>query len=76
MDETAVREVSSAVSESNMMTCSSNGSLGPAKRREAYVRRELPLVNPIEYVVEKGKKQLACVPIVPCSRRCLTKLTC
>lgn len=64
IDEAVVREVTSAMLESNMMTfCAKDGSLGISKRRAAYVRKEFPLVNPIEYVVEKGKKPLAYVPI-------------
>lgn len=64
MGEVVVREVTSAMSESNMMTfCAKDGSLGTSKRRAAYVRKEFPLVNPIEYAVEKGKKPLAYVPI-------------
>lgn len=75
MDETVVKEVVSAVSESNMMTyCTKDGPLGNVKKRAAYVRREFPLVKPIEYVVEKGKKSLAYVPIVPMLRRLLNKL--
>ena len=37
------------------------------------MRREFPLVNPIEYVVEKGKKSLAYVPIVPMLQKLLNK---
>lgn len=74
MDETVIKEIISAVSESNMMThCSKDGTLGTAKKRAAYVRREFPLVNPIEYVVEKGKKTLAYVPIVPMLQKLLNK---
>nr|XP_005173860.1 uncharacterized protein LOC101885400 [Danio rerio] len=74
MDETVIKEIISAVSESNMMThCSKDGPLGTAKKRAAYVRREFPLVNPIEYVVEKGKKTLAYVPIVPMLQKLLNK---
>ena len=37
------------------------------------MRREFPLVNPIEFVVEKGKKPLAYVPIVPMLQKLLNK---
>ena len=37
------------------------------------MRREFPLVNPIEYVVEKGKKPLAYVAIVPMLQMLLNK---
>jgi hypothetical protein len=74
MDETFVKEIMSAVSESNIMShCSKDGPLGTAKKRAAYVNREFPLVNPIEYVVEKGKKTLAYVPIVPMIQKFLNK---
>ncbi len=74
MDESVVREVATVVSESNMMTfCAKDGPLGPAKRRAAYVRREFPLVNSIEYVVEKGRKPLAYVPILPILQNILNK---
>ena len=74
MDETVVREVTSAVSESNIMTfCAKDGPLGTAKRRADYVRREFPLVNPIEFVVKKGTKSLAYVPIVPMLQKLLNK---
>lgn len=77
MDETVVKEIISVVSESNIMTyCSKDGPLVTAKKRAAYVRREFPLVNPIEYVVEKSKKPLAyCMfQLFPCYRSCSTKL--
>ena len=46
MDETVVKEVINAVSESNMMTyCAQDGPLGTSKKRAAYVRREFPLVR-------------------------------
>jgi len=55
INETVVREHTSVVSESNIMAfCAKDGSLGTAKRRAAYVRREFPLVNPIEYCMEKN----------------------
>lgn len=37
------------------------------------MRREFPLVNTIEYVVEKGKQTLAYVPIVPMLQKLLNK---
>uniref|UniRef100_A0A8C7WUQ7 C2H2-type domain-containing protein n=1 Tax=Oryzias sinensis TaxID=183150 RepID=A0A8C7WUQ7_9TELE len=74
INETVVREVTNVVSESNIMSfCAKDGSLGTAKKRAAYVRREFPLVNPIEYCVEKGKKTLAYVPIVPMLQKLLNK---
>lgn len=74
MDESVVKEISTAVSESNMMTfCAKDGPLGTAKRRTAYVRREFPLVNLIQYVVEKGKTPLAYVPILPMLQKILNK---
>ncbi|XP_023815492.1 uncharacterized protein LOC110014540 isoform X1 [Oryzias latipes] len=74
INETVVREVTNVVSESNIMSfCAKDGSLGTAKKRAAYVRREFPLVNPIEYCVEKGKKTLAYVPIVPMLQKFLNK---
>lgn len=74
IDETVLREVNNAVSESNIMAyCAKDGPLGTTKKRAAYVRREFPLVNPIEYVVEKGKKTLAYVPIVPVLNKLLNK---
>lgn len=64
----------SAVSESNILShCSKDGPLGTVKKRAAYVRREFPLVNPIEYIVEKGKKPLAYVSIVPMLQKLLNK---
>lgn len=66
VDDTVVSEITSAVSERNMMAfCAKDRPLGTAKRRAAYQRKEFPLVSPIEYVVEKGKKPLAYVPIIP-----------
>lgn len=63
IDESVVREVATTVSKSNIMTfCAKDGPLGTAKRRKAYVRREFPLINPIEYVVEKGKKNTCICP--------------
>lgn len=41
-----------------------DGPLGTAKRRAAYVHQKFPLVSPIEYIVEKGKKTLAYVSIL------------
>ena len=74
MDEKIVREITTAVSESNMMTlCAKDGPLGTTKKRAAYLRREFPLVKPIEYVVEKGKKPLAYVPIVPMLQHLLNR---
>ncbi|RXN31607.1 sterile alpha motif domain-containing 3-like protein [Labeo rohita] len=65
LDETVLREVISAVSESNTMSfLAKDGPLGTAKRRAAYVRQQFPLVSPIEYIVEKGQKPLAYVPIL------------
>lgn len=49
------------------------GPLGTVKRRAAYVCREFPHVKPIEYVVEKGKKPFAYVPIVPMIQKLLNK---
>ena len=46
----------------------------PAKKRAAYVRRDFLLVNPIECVVEKGKKPLAYVPIVSMQQKLLNKM--
>lgn len=49
-----VREVTSAVSESKMMTIfAKNEFLGTAKRRAPYVRREFPLVNPTPQLKHK-----------------------
>lgn len=74
INETVVRELTSVMSESSIMAfCAKDGSLGTAKRRAAYVRREFPLVNPVEYCVEKGKKTLAYVPIVPMLQKLLNK---
>ncbi|KAF0040477.1 hypothetical protein F2P81_006375 [Scophthalmus maximus] len=74
INETVVREVTGVVSESNIIAfCAKDGSLGTAKRRAAYVHREFPLVNPIEYCVEKGKKTLEYVPIVPMLQKLLNK---
>lgn len=67
-------EITSVVSECNMMAfCAKDGPLGTAKRRSDYERKEFPLVNPIEYVVEKGKKPLAYVPIIPMLLKLLNK---
>lgn len=74
IDDTVVSEITSAVSECNMMSfCAKDGPLGTTKKRIAYVRKEFPLVNPIEYVAEKGRKPLAYVPIVPMLQKLLNK---
>ncbi|KAL2098287.1 hypothetical protein ACEWY4_007494 [Coilia grayii] len=74
MDETFVKEVISAMSESSILTyCVKDGPLGTAKKRAAYVRRELPLVNPVEYVVKQGTKPLTYVPIIPMLQKLLNK---
>lgn len=74
IDETIVKEVTSAVSESNILRfCAKDGPLGTSKRRAAYVRREFAQVSPIEYVVEKGKKTSAYVPIIPMLQNILNK---
>lgn len=74
VDDTVVSKITGAVSECSMMSfCARDGLLGTAKKRAAYVRKEFPLVNPLEYVVEKGKKTLAYVPIVPMLQKLLNK---
>ena len=74
VSETVLKEMMSAVSESNTLTfCATNGPLGTSKRRAAYVRKEFPLVSPIEYVVEKGQKPLAYVPIIHMLQKLLNK---
>lgn len=73
MDETVVREVTCAVSESNRMNFFAKDGLGTAKRRAAYVPRAFPLVNPMECVVEKGKKTLAYVPIISMLQKLFNK---
>lgn len=72
IDESVVKEIINVVSESSMAAhFSQGGPLGTAKKREAYVRREFPMVNPIQYVVEKGRKGLAYVPIIPMLQKLL-----
>lgn len=74
VDDAVVSDITSAVSECNMISfCAEDRPLGTTKKRIAYVRKEFPLVNPIEYVVEKGKKPLAYVPIVPMLQKLLNK---
>lgn len=75
INEMFVKKVTSAVSKCNIMTfCAKDGPLGTTKRRAAYVRKKFPLVNPIVYVVEKGKKTyLHCVPVVPMFQKLLNK---
>lgn len=55
IDESIVKQVSSAVSETNVMTtfCGKVGSLAAMKKRASYVSKNFPLVMPVEYVVDK-----------------------
>ena len=57
-----MKQVSSAVSETNVMTtfCGKVGSLATTKKRASYVSKKFPLVMPVEYVVDKDKKSVVC----------------
>lgn len=75
IDESVVRQVSSAVSETNVMTafCVKDGSLATTKRRASYVLKEFPLLMPVEYVVDKDKKCVVYVPILQMLQKLLSK---
>lgn len=75
VDELVVKDIISAVSESNVMAslCGKHGTLGTVKRRTAYVRTNFPLVMPIQYVVDKGTKTAVYVPIQHMLQKLLNK---
>lgn len=60
INSTVIKEATSVLSESSSRFCAKDGSLGTAKIRAAYVRREFPQVSPIEYFV--GKKGTGICP--------------
>ena len=75
VDESVVREVVDTLTGSNIITacCGKDGCLATIKRRASYVLREFPLVMPIEYVVEKGRKTVAYVPLLQMLQKMLNK---
>lgn len=75
LDEALVREVVETFTDSNIITacCGKDGCLATIKRRAPYVLCEFPLVMPIEYVVEKGKKTVAYVPLLQMLQKLLHK---
>lgn len=75
VDESVVKEVVEVVAESDILSksCGKNGCLATSKRRASYVMRNFPLVMPIEFVVEKGRKTVAYVPILQMLQKLLNK---
>ncbi len=75
IDESIVKQVSSAVSETNVMTtfCGKVGSLATTKKRASYVSKNFPLVMPVEYVVDKDKKSVVYVPIQQMLQKLLSR---
>ncbi|KAL1273015.1 hypothetical protein QQF64_028877 [Cirrhinus molitorella] len=73
--ESVVKEVVETVAESNILSksCGKNGCLATSKRRATYVKCNFPLVMPIEYVVEKGMKTVAYVPLLQMLQKLLNK---
>lgn len=75
MDESVVKQVITAVSETNIMTifCSKEGSLATTKKRASYVSKEFPLVMPVEYIIDKDNKSVVYVPIQQMLQKLLSR---
>lgn len=75
ISESVVKDVVESVAENNILTksCGKNGSLATSKRRASYVMSNFALVMPIEYVVEKGMKTVAYVPLLQMLQTLLSK---
>lgn len=75
VDESVLKEVVETVAESDILSksCGKNGCLATSKRRASYVMRNFPLVMPIEFVVEKGRKTVAYVPLLQMLQKLLNK---
>lgn len=74
VDDSVVEELVRAAAKSNviMKFCGKDGPLSTTKRRAAYVNKNFTEVKPVEYIIERGKKNLVLYMLlcIQCFRRC------